>query len=356
MQRYQKKAQSYTPKAEVLMIFCQQFCAMLRAGLSVLEALRTLEGQSQDRVFKVILDQVCQSVSNGLPLSAALARFPKAFPVLLVSLVEAGEVSGHLADMMDKAALYLKASLYLTKKVKSALVYPLVVLTMAALLIVVMMVWVIPVFSDMFANFGAELPVPTQLLIDASHFMGKYFWALIALGVAAVGGLRAFLKTQRGKAYQDRLVHRLPLAGDLSNKVAIARFCRTYAILFRSGVALLRAIQICSNASDNTFIQGACVRIAAAVHEGKQISGAIAQDAYFPMIMVSMLQAGEKTSNIDGMLNSVAEFFESEVDNTVSTLTTLIEPFMIAFLGIVVGGIVLAMFLPIFQLSSVVGR
>lgn len=352
--RFLKKAPKHQPKGEALMIFAQQLAAMLRAGLTIIDVLKALESQGEDPIFAMIIKDVYGQIENGVPLSQALAKYPQAFSSMFISLVEAGEASGKLAELVDKIAGYLKAAVTLNKKVKSALVYPAVVIGLAISLVAVLLIFVIPVFQDMFSSFGAELPLPTQILIGISNFLQAYILFIggfIGLGVYL---LKRYFSSPKGRILKDKIIYSLPIAGLLSQKVAVARFCKTYGILLKSGVALLKCIQICSNASENTYIEKACENIARVVNQGGQLSEAILDEPYFPLVMVQMVKAGEKTGNVDSMLHSVAEFFETEIDSMVATLTSLLEPFLIAFLGIVVGSIVVSMFLPIFQLSSIV--
>lgn len=352
--RFLKKAPKHKPKTEALMIFAQQLAAMLKASLPIVDALKALQSQGEDPVFAVIIQDLCAQIENGVTLSQALSKYPQSFSTMFVSMVEAGEASGKLPELIDKLSSYLKASVTLNKKVKSALVYPAVVIGMAITLVVVLMIFVIPVFQDMFKSFGSKLPLPTQILIDISNFLQAYILFIGAFIALMVYILKRYFSSPKGKKTKDTIIKSLPIAGILSQKVNVARFCKTYSILLKSGVSLLKCIHICSNASENTFVAEACVNITRVVNQGGQLSEAILDEPYFPLVMVQMVKAGEKTGNVDSMLNSVAEFFETEIDTMVSTLTSLIEPFLIAFLGIVVGSIVISMFLPIFELSSIV--
>jgi type IV pilus assembly protein PilC len=352
--RFLKKAPKHKPKTEVLMIFAQQLAAMLKASLPIVDALKALQSQGEDPVFAVIIQDLCAQIENGVTLSQALSKYPQSFSTMFVSMVEAGEASGKLPELIDKLSSYLKASVTLNKKVKSALVYPAVVIGMAIMLVMVLMIFVIPVFQDMFKSFGSKLPLPTQILIDISNFLQAYILFIGAFIALMVYMLKRYFSSPKGKRTKDAIIKSLPIAGILSQKVNVARFCKTYSILLKSGVSLLKCIHICSNASENTFVAEACTNITRVVNQGGQLSEAILDEPYFPLVMVQMVKAGEKTGNVDTMLNSVAEFFETEIDTMVSTLTSLIEPFLIAFLGIVVGSIVISMFLPIFELSSIV--
>jgi type IV pilus assembly protein PilC len=270
-------------------------------------------------------------------------------------MVEAGEASGSLSEILDKTAGYFEETVKLVKQVKGALVYPAVVISLAVILVNVLLMFVIPVFADMFSDFGAELPKPTQFLIGLSNFLKSYILLIIGgiFGVVWLG--KRFVATPNGKKITDGLILKIPVVGELMRKVSLSRFCRTYAILMRSGVPILKTLDIVAAASGNTFIQNACKNISKHISEGGQVSDVVAYDPYFPPMVKHMSRAGEQTGNVDGMLVKVADFYDAEVDTLVKALTSLMEPLLITFLGVVIGGIVMAMFLPIFQLSNVVG-
>ena len=270
-------------------------------------------------------------------------------------MVEAGEASGGLAEILAKTASYFEESVKLSKKVKGAMVYPAVVIGLAVVLVNVLLIFVIPVFAEMFDGFGAELPKPTQLLIDLSDFLKGYIIYIIfgLFGLYKLIGM--FVRTPKGRLAKDRLLKKIPVVGELITKVTLSRFCRTYAILMRSGVPILKALEIVSTASNNTFVEKACKNIIRRISAGGQVSEVLEEDPYFPAMLKHMSRAGEQTGNVDGMLIKVADFYDDEVDTLVAALTSLMEPLLITFLGVVIGGIVMAMFLPIFQLSSVVG-
>lgn len=351
----EKKAPNKKIKLEELAIFTQQLAAMLEAGLPLVGALEAIQEQTENEVFQVIIRNVRNDISTGRTFSQACLVYPKAFPNLFTSMVEAGEASGGLAEILDKTASYFEESVKLAKKVKGAMVYPAVVIGLAIILVNVLLIFVIPVFAEMFQGFGAELPKPTQMLIDLSSFLKSYVLYLIAAGFVVFKLIGKFIRTPKGKIIWDNLLTKLPVIGELLSKVNLSRFCRTYAILMRSGVPILKTLEIVSTASDNTFVQRACKNIVRHISSGGQVSEVLAEDPYFPPMLKHMSRAGEQTGNIDGMLVKVADFYDSEVDNLVAALTSLMEPLLITFLGVVIGGIVMAMFLPIFQLSSVVG-
>ena len=336
-------------------MFTQQLSSLLSAGLPLVQCLEALQDQTEDPVFSVIIRDVRIEISQGSSFSSAVKMFPRAFNSLFISMVEAGEASGNLAEILTKVAGYFEASVKLSKKVKSAMTYPIAVIGLAVALVNVLLIFVIPVFAAMFADFGAKLPAPTQMLIDLSNFLKSYFFYLAA-GIYAIFWLTMkFIATPRGRSLKDRLLIKAPICGSLIHKISLSRFCRTYATLIRSGVPILRTLEIVSAASNKVQIEDACVEIARHVSQGGQVSDILASNPYFPPMIKHMVKAGESTGNVDGMMTKVADFYDVEAEATVASLTSLIEPILIVFLGIVVGGIVMAMFLPIFQLGAVAG-
>lgn len=338
-----------------LAVFTEQLSSMLDAGLPLVSALDALVEQTEDKHFKIIIREVRSDVSGGTAFSEACAKYRNCFPNLFISMTEAGEASGNLAEILKKTASYFEDSVRLTKKVKSALTYPIAVILLAVGLVNVLLVFVIPEFAEMFLSFGRELPAPTQLLIDVSLFLkGNILYVLggLFLGFFLI---RNLLRTPNGRRVKDLVMFRLPLIGPLSQKIALSRFCRTYAILMRSGVPILQSLEITGAASDNTFIKRSVHELQKEISQGGQLSDVLANDPYFPSMVRHMARAGEQTGNVDGMLLKISDFYDVDIDNTISALTSLMEPALICFLGVVIGGIVMAMFLPIFQLADVVG-
>ncbi len=351
---YEKQAKRKKIKLEELTVFTQQIAAMLEAGLPLVGALEALEEQSDNPVFQIIIRNVKNEVSAGRSFSDSCRDYPRAFPNLFVSMVEAGEASGSLAEILDKTSTYFEETVKLMKQVKGALVYPSVVIGLAIILVNVLLIFVIPVFSEMFTGFGAELPKPTQLLIGFSDFLKTYIIFLIMGLVGIFTLVKRFCATPKGRVIKDNVIIKLPVIGELTRKVNLSRFCRTYAILMRSGVPILKTLDIVASASGNTYVERACKNISKHISAGGQVSEIVADDPYFPPMVKHMSRAGEQTGNVDGMLLKVADFYDAEVETLVAALTSLMEPLLITFLGVVIGGIVMAMFLPIFQLSSVV--
>lgn len=351
---YERQIHSKKIKLEVLTTFTQQLAAMLDAGLPLVNALEALQDQVDDPVMQLIIRDVRVDVTSGTALSAACSKFPNAFPNLFVSMVQAGEASGNLSGMLAKVSGYFSATVKLMKKVKSAMTYPVTVLTIALALVNVLLIFVIPVFGEMFKDFGAKLPTPTQILLDLSDFMKAYWWLILGIGYGVFWALGKLAATPKGRRVKDQLIYRLPIVGQLSQRVALSRFCRTYAILMRSGVPILQSLEICSRASGNIFIEDACADLSKHISQGGQFSEIIAMHNYFPSMVRHMSKAGEQTGNVDGMMEKISDFYDIEIENTIAALTSLMEPLLITFLGTIIGGIVMAMFMPIFQMSSIV--
>lgn len=351
----EKKAKTYKLDLGELSLFTSQLASLLQAGLPLITCLEALQDQTEDQVFRIVIRDVRNDISTGTSFSAAVKKFPKSFNSLFVSMVEAGEASGGLAEILGKVAGYFEATVKLTKKVKSAMTYPIAVIGLAIALVNVLLIFVIPVFAAMFADFGAKLPAPTQMLIDLSDFMKAYWWAV---GLGAYGAyflISKYVATPNGRRQKDHFLVKAPIFGSLVHKIALSRFCRTYATLMRSGVPILRTLEIVAAASGKVQVEDACVDIAKHVSQGGQVSDIMAVNPFFPPMMKHMVKAGETTGNVDGMMNKIADFYDVECDATVASLTSLIEPLLIVFLGVIVGGIVMAMFLPIFQLGAVAG-
>jgi len=351
----EKKSRNYKLPLGELAIFTQQLSSLLNAGLPLVQCLEALQDQTEDPVFRIILRDVRTEISAGNSFSSSVKKFPRAFNSLFISMIEAGEASGALAEILAKVATYFESSVKLTKKVKSAMTYPIAVIGLAVALVNVLLIFVIPVFAAMFKDFGAKLPAPTQMLIDLSDFLKHNFFYLAVALYAAYWGIGKFIATPRGRRMKDLGLVRAPIFGNLVHKIALSRFCRTYATLMRSGVPILRTLEIVSSASNKVQVEEACVEIAKHVSQGGQVSDVLAINPFFPPMMKHMVKAGEATGNVDGMMNKIADFYDTESEATVASLTSLIEPLLIVFLGVVVGGIVMAMFLPIFQLGAVAG-
>jgi type IV pilus assembly protein PilC len=363
----ERKAKKYKLPLGELAIFTQQLASLLTAGLPLVQCLEALQDQTEDPCFRIIIRDVRNEISAGNSFSTAVKLFPNAFNTLFISMVEAGEASGGLAEILGKVAGYFESTVRLTKKVKSAMTYPIAVIALSVALVMVLLIFVIPVFAAMFADFGAKLPAPTQMLIDVSNFLKPDFGSLtgflfkpsvihiLVVAYFVFLGVQKFVATPNGRRIKDNFLIKAPIFGNLVHKIALSRFCRTYATLIRSGVPILRTLEIVSAASGKVQIEDACDEIARHVSQGGQVSDILAANTFFPPMMKHMVKAGESTGNVDGMMGKISDFYDVECEATIAALTSLIEPMLIVFLGVVVGGIVMAMFLPIFQLGAVAG-
>lgn len=352
---YEKRAKTAKIGLSEIAIFTQQLASMVEAGLALANALEAMEDQIENPVFRVIIHKVRKDINAGSSFSDAVKKFPNAFPPLFFYMVEAGEASGGLSTLLKKVADYLEASVRLVKKVKGALIYPVAVIGVSILIVIFLMVKIVPQFIEMFDSFGAELPVPTQILIGVSEFVKSNILFMAIAALATYFGLGYYFKTPKGRVVKDQIKDKLPIVGVLTKKVSLSRFMHTYAILARSGVPILRALEICAGVSQNTFIEASCKRIIDHVAQGGQMSEVLSADPYIPSLVMHMAKAGERIGNIDGMLDKVADFYDNDVDTITGAMTSLIQPFVIVFLGVVVGGIVLALFLPILNLSQAAG-
>ena len=349
-----KKLRKAHVKLDALVAFTEQLSSMLKAGLPLSHALDTIVAEIKDKTFHDMLDYIRGAIFAGESFSSCLRQFPLTFPPLFYSMVEAGEVSGSLPDAMQTVAEYLSASLRLSKKFKSALTYPIVIISMSSLLVMGLMIWVVPVFGEMFGGFGAKLPWLTQKLIDTSDFIKGNIFTIIITIAAVYYGLKKFLMTPKGAETLDIVLQYVPIFGVLVKKTNIARFCRTYSVLIANGVPILKSLDICTNVANSFFLTRACEKIKKGIQSGQQLSVLMGNIPYFPRIVCNMAKAGEQSGNVEKMIRNVAVLYENDVNNIVSALTSLLEPFVICFLGILIGVIVIAMFMPIFQLSSLV--
>ncbi len=335
--------------------FSRQLSAMLTAGMPIVAALEALEEQTDNPNFKIVIAQIRASIENGAAFSESLRAFPSVFDDLYANMVRGGETGGQLAETVGRLAGFLEATAKLRRKVKSAMMYPTIVLCIAIAIAIAMIVFIVPVFGAMFADFGAALPAPTQALLDFSDFLRAYgIYLAIAITVGVVM-FKRWKKTEQGAYSFDNFVLRTPVFGELNKKVAAARFARTFGQLIRSGVPILSALEICSGATGNKVAGRVVVNAREAVEKGEPLSTAMIDQTVFPIMMVRMLQAGEKTGKVDEMMDSIADFYDDEVETMLSGLTSLLEPLLMVFLGVIIGGIVLCMFLPIFKMGEVVG-
>ena len=337
-----------------LVVFTRQFATMIDAGIAIVQSLQALADQSPNKIMRDVIKDICTRVESGESFSEALAKHPKAFNKLYVAMVSAGEKGGLLAEIMARLATYLENTDRLRKKVKTAMMYPTTVSVVAIGITIFLLVKVIPVFKDVYEGFGAKLPAPTQFLMDISDLLRH--WLILVL--LAAGGLvwlwLHFIKTKQGREFWDRQRLKLPVFGPIAHKICLARFTRTLASLVRSGVPILEVLQIVSQTVGNVVMEKAVKTAATDIERGEGISAALGKNPIFPSMIIRMLSAGEQTGNIDNMLERVADFLDEEIENTLSGLMSLLEPLMIVFLGIIIGGMVICMFLPIFNLGNIV--
>jgi type IV pilus assembly protein PilC len=338
--------------AKSLAVFTRQFSVMIDAGLPLVQCLDILGNQEEDKNFAAVILQTRTDVEGGASLADAMRKHPKTFDPLFTNMVAAGEAGGILDTILKRLATYIEKAVKLKGQVKSAMIYPVAVIVIAALVVGVILWKVIPTFAQLFEGLGAELPLPTRVVIWMSESLVSYF--LPMAGVFAVGGwaFRAYYRTESGKRVVDGTMLRMPILGDILRKIAVARFCRTLATLISSGVPILDGLEITARTSGNSVIEDAVMTTRKSIERGETIASPLKETAVFPPMVVQMISVGETTGALDTMLAKIADFYEDEVDTAVAGLLTLLEPVMIAFLGVVVGGIVIAMYLPIFDLIS----
>lgn len=337
-----------------LAIFTRQFATMINAGLPLVQCLDTISKQTENKYLKGVLCQVMQDVEAGATLADALRRHKKVFNNLYVNMVEAGEAGGALDDILERLAVHIEKADALKRKVKGAMTYPLVVLGVALGAAVFMLVFIIPTFARMFSDFGAALPLPTRIVLGLSYILRTYWWALAAVMIGAVLGVKRFYSTPTGKRKIDGFLLKSPIFGPLVRKTAVARFTRTLGTLISSGVPLLTGMEITAETAGNSIVKSAVLVTKAGIKEGDTIAKPLRATGVFPPMVVQMVAVGEETGSLDRMLAKIAEFYESEVDTAVDSLTSILEPAMIVLMGVLVGGMVVAMYLPMFKLVSVI--
>ena len=337
-----------------LVIFTRQLATMIDAGLAMVQSLSALADQSENKAMRDVVKDVCTRVEGGDSFSEALHKHPKAFDRLYVCMVSAGEKGGLLAEILARLAVYQENTARLRKKVKTALMYPTVVTVVAILITTFLLIKVVPVFGDIYSGFGAKLPGPTQFLISLSNLLQKYFLLLVLATGGGVYGWFHFIKTKSGRLFWDSRRIKLPLFGGIAHKICLARFTRTLASLIRSGVPILEVLQIVSQTVGNVVMEKAIKDAATDIERGESISVALGKHPIFPNMIIRMITAGEQTGKIDNMLERISDFLDEEIETTLSGLTSLIEPLMIVVLGVIIGGMVICMFLPIFKMSEII--
>jgi len=336
-------------------VFTRQFSVMIDAGLPLVQCLDILGQQQENKAFQKVILQVRQDVEAGSSLAEAMRKHPQAFDDLYVNMVAAGEAGGILDTILQRLALYIEKAVKLKTQVRSAMIYPISVITIAILVVYVILWKVIPVFASLFQGLGADLPFLTLAVVAMSNFIGRFWWLIIIVVVAAIFALRQYYQTETGRKTIDGLLLKAPVLGIILRKIAVARFCRTLGTLLSSGVAILESLDITARTAGNAIIEEAIFSVRKAVEEGKTIAEPLARTEQFPPMVCQMISVGEQTGAMDTMLSKIADFYEDEVDAAVDGMMKLIEPLMIFFLGIVIGTIVVAMYLPMFTLISKIG-
>jgi type IV pilus assembly protein PilC len=341
-------------KQKEIVIFSRQFSTMINAGLPIVQCLEMLGSQEPNKTFKKIIISLKEDIEGGATLSEAMKKYPNIFDELYVNLVSAGEAGGILDKILNRLSTYLEKAMKLKAKVKGAMTYPAAVLAISIAVVALLLLKVIPVFDDMFKGMGRELPGPTQFLIDASNFTQSYFLFMVAGVVAIILLFRRYYKTESGRLKVDTLILKAPVFGPLLKKVAVAKFSRTLSTMMSSGVPIIEGLDIVSKTAGNKVIENALVETKKCISEGKTIAEPLGDSGIFPSMVVQMIAVGENTGALDSMLAKIADFYDDEVDAAVDNMTALLEPFMMVFLGCVVGGMIIAMYLPIFQMASTI--
>ncbi len=344
-------------KTEDLVIFSRQFTTLIESSIPVVEALGILKEQVENVYFKSVIELVLKDVKEGASLSSALGKHKKVFPDIYLSMVKAAEVSGSLAEILDRVSVYLEKSNALAKKVMSAFYYPIVIVIMAITITSFLMFKVIPTFKGIYDSLGGALPLPTQILINITDSLTRKESIVIILVLLIGGffGFKKYISTSSGRRRYDRIILKIPVFGDLLKKIAIAKFSRTFATLVKSGVSIVKCLEIVANTSGNKVIEDAVLESKKSIQNGETISAPLEKTGVFPPMVTRMISVGEKSGRLEHMLSKVAQFYEEQTDAMVAGLSSLIEPIIIAFLGIVVGGIVVSLFLPILKITQQIG-
>ncbi|HEY8849700.1 MAG TPA: type II secretion system F family protein [Thermoanaerobaculia bacterium] len=340
---------------QLIAIFTRQFSVMIDAGLPLVQCLEILGAQQDNKTMKKALIQIRQDVESGSNLADAMRKHPKIFNDLFTNMVAAGEAGGILDTILQRLSVYIEKAVKLNGQVKSAMIYPVAVISIACIVVTIILWKVIPVFAALFKGLGAELPMPTQIVIALSNFIAGYWWLIGIVSAATIYSLRRYHDTYKGKRVLDGLMLKAPIIGMLLRKIAVARFCRTLSTLTASGVPILDGLQITARTAGNSIIEDAIMATRKSVEEGKTISEPLGDTDVFPPMVVQMIAVGEQTGALDTMLSKIAEFYEDEVDVAVAGLMKLLEPVLIAFLGVAIGGIVIAMYMPMFSLIGQIG-
>ncbi len=338
-----------------VILFCRQFSTMIDAGLPIIQCLDILHTQQENATFKKMLKDIKDSVESGQTFAEALKKYPKQFDDLFVNMIAAGEAGGILDTILRRLSAYMEKAAKLKSQIKGAMTYPIVTLVIAAVVVGVIMVFVIPVFEEMFAGMGGALPGPTLIVVNMSRFIkGNIHWIIIGI-VLFIFSLKKFYATENGRKLIDDLSLRLPVFGSLLRKSAVSRFTRTMGTMLSSGVAILDTLEIVAKTSGNKTVEKAIYSVRSGISEGRSMADPLGESGVFPAMVCQMIAVGESTGALDAMLGKIADFYDEEVDQAVENMTALIEPFMLVFLGTVIGGLVVAMYLPIFKMAAALG-
>jgi type IV pilus assembly protein PilC len=341
-------------KLKDVAIFSRQFATMINSGLSLLRSLYILAEQTENKALAAVVNDVRQDVEKGMSLSQAMAKHPKAFNRLYISMVRAGETGGVLDSVLLRVADTIEKAVELKRKIKSAMTYPVAVLCLVLVIVTAMLIFVVPTFETLYADLGGTLPLPTRLLLAVSAFATKFAPFIIVAEVLAAIAFRKWIQSEKGRGAWDRFKLRVPIFGKLVHKTAITRFSRTFAVLLRSGVPILEALEITSETVNNTVMSNAVKDVQAAVKQGEPIATPMQRHEIFPPMVTQMLAVGEETGQVDTMLEKVADFYDQEIEATVDALTSLLEPLLIVVMGGAVGGMVVALYMPMFQIINLV--
>lgn len=342
-------------KEKEIVIFARQFSTMINAGLPIVQCLEMLGAQEKNKAFAKVIMSIKEDIEAGSTLSEAMKKHPQVFDELFTNLIAAGEAGGILDKILARLSTYMEKAAKLKSKVKGAMTYPVSVLVISIGVVCVLLLKVIPVFQTMFAGMGRALPGPTQFLVNASQFMRHYFLYMIGAVVLLFIAFNRFYNSERGRSMVDTFVLKLPVFGPLLKKVAVAKFSRTLSTMMSSGVPIIEGLEIVSKTAGNKVIEAALMKTRKSISEGKTISEPLSETGIFPAMVVQMISVGENTGSLDTMLAKIADFYDDEVDAAVEAMTALLEPFMMVFLGGVVGGMIIAMYLPIFQMAGAMG-
>ncbi len=350
------KARNESVKLDDLVIFSRQLATMIDSGVPLVQALSILGEQIENKNLKGVVIRIRQDIEGGMSFYDALSKHPGVFSELFINMTKAGEASGTLNEVLDRLATYLEKTAALNRKIRSALIYPAILISMAFLITAGLLLKVVPIFKDIFASFGGQLPLPTRILIETSNLLTKYFFLFVVLLVIIVFLFKRYIGTKKGRYNFDALKLRIPVIGILFQKVALAKFSRTFSTLVKSGVEILNALDIVGKTSGNKVIEETVLECRKSVRDGELISRHLSKTKVFPPMVCRMIGVGEQTGKLENMLSKIADFYDEQVDAAVTGLTSMIEPLVIAILGIVIGGIVISLFLPIFKITELISK